>query len=104
MISKTKINELEMLFPNMLLKFYTIRNDTDITDLLNDYVYAYIKQPVSTNMTLYILVFINGNCENSFQVALLKNNVSYIQKNLVYRTKALFNQYLNEYATAYNIL
>lgn len=104
MISKSKINELEMLFPNMLLKFYTIRTDTDITEILDKFTVAYIKQSVSPQMSLYILVFINSNCENSFQVELVRNNISYISKNFVYRTKALFNQYLNEDVISVNVL
>lgn len=104
MISKSIINELDMLFPDMVKKFYTLRTESDITDILNKYCYAYIKQKATEHLYLCILVFINDKSENSFQVDLLRNDIPYVQKNLVYRTKALFNQYLDENCVEYNIL
>ena len=104
MLSKSTVNELEMFFPNKILKLYTIETDTTIDNILENFTVAYLKQVVSPRLTLLILVFIDDKQENKFQIELLKNSISYVQKDLTYRAKALFNRYINESLEHRNII
>lgn len=103
MIKKSTINMIDSLFPLHTLKFYTIDKAIESTDILKEYAYAYLKQPVTNLSNLYIIVFNNNDDNEHFKVKLFSNKIPYIEKNLTTRAKQLFNVHLNEYLESYNV-
>lgn len=103
MLNKSIINELTILFPESRIFLYSMNTDTDITKELSKYVIAYIKQSVSSNLSLYVLVFSDKDIQDKFNIFLYKSNIKFDTKSFSYRTKALFNSYLKDNAEIYNI-
>ena len=93
-----------MLFPEKIIKLYTVETDSDINEILENYTVAYIKQYITSRLTILIVVFLTDKMESSFQIELLKASISYVVKPFTYRAKSFFNQYLNENVITNNII
>lgn len=105
-MKKSKLNNLEMFYPNCYIRVFSISDflaDTEIKEEILKKCLAYINISVSSKLNIIVSIFVNDKQYNDFIAYLVNNGLNYTEKKLTFRNKIELNDLLENYHYNTNI-
>ena len=105
-MKKSKLNNLEMFYPNSYIRVFSITSPMSETEIIKELLnkcIAYINISVSSKLNIIISIFVNDKQYNEFIAYLVNNGFNYAEKKLTFRNKIELNDLLENYYYTTNI-
>jgi hypothetical protein len=108
MISLKTLNNLENLFPNKIIRYFSIdydsiKNLVEFNKTMSENTLGYIGTRDKRNISHCIFIFQSPEKIDNFTTHLNKFGIDYVNNKYTYRNKTFLNDLFNEYNYSTNI-
>lgn len=108
MISLKTLNNLESLFPNKIIRYFSIdydsiKNIVEFNKTMSENTLGYISVRDKRNISHSIYIFKSSENIDNLTAYLNKSKIDYVNNKYTYRNKTFLNDLFNEYNLSTNI-